>query len=88
MSRAPVGRCVNHIITPSGNYMSQPKEQITITVPRGTRAWFRKVSKLGVTPEQVLRLGLTEAANFIARYQAAKNSEEQFSPEQPENQNQ
>jgi len=57
--------------------MSQPKEQITITVPRGTRAWFKKVAKLGITPEQILRLGLTEAGKFITEYQSAKNSEKQ-----------
>jgi len=63
------------------------QEQITITVPRGTRAWFKKVEKLGITPDQVLRLGLTEVANFISRHEAAKNSKNQSNPEQPENQN-
>ncbi len=74
-----------HIITsPIRPFMSQPKEQITLTVPRGTRAWFKKLSKLGITPEQVFRLGLTEAGNLISKYKAAKNSENQSTNETTE----
>jgi hypothetical protein len=53
------------------------QEQITITVPRGTRAWFKKVEKLGITPEDILRLGITEVGRFVERYQEAKNSKPQ-----------
>lgn len=83
MKNNPINQFGFHIITPAtSQYMSLPKEQITLTVPRGTRAWFRKLSKLGITPEQVFRLGLTEASNFISKYKTANNSEQQ-----PQNEN-
>ena len=58
--------------------MSQIKEQITMSVPRGTRAWLKKTEKLGITPEQILRLGITQVGEFISRNTTAKNSETQL----------
>jgi len=57
--------------------MSQLVEQLTITVPRGTRAWFKQAEKLGISPDQILRLGITQVGEFIKKHQSAKNSEKQ-----------
>jgi hypothetical protein len=60
-------------------------EQITLTVPRGTRAWLREAErKTGITPENILRLGITEVGRFVERYNAAKNSEPQSTSEKGE----
>lgn len=53
-------------------------EQITLTVPRGTRQWLRDVErKTDITPEDILRLGITEVGRIVERYQEAKNSKPQ-----------
>ena len=63
-------------------------EQITLTVPRGTRKWLREAErKTGITPEDILRLGITEVGKFIERYNAAKNSETQSTTEKGETEN-
>jgi hypothetical protein len=47
-------------------------------VPRGTRQWLRDVErKTDITPEDILRLGITEVGRFVERYQEAKNSKPQ-----------
>lgn len=52
-------------------------EQITLTVPRGVRAWFAKLKKAGITPEEVFRIGLARVGEMIAEQNTAKNSEQQ-----------
>jgi|GEM_PF-5945226 len=63
------------------------QEQVTIIVPRGTRKWLREIKrKTGITPKDILRLGVTEVGRFVETYNEAKNSEKQSNPEQQENQ--
>jgi hypothetical protein len=51
-------------------------EQLTFTVPRGTRKWLREIKrKTGITPEDILRLGVTKVGRFVEAFNEAKNSE-------------
>lgn len=59
------------------------QEQITLTVPRGTRAWINKLKKAGITPEQVFRIGIARVGEQIAEH-AAKTSESQSTTEKGE----
>ncbi len=74
---------VTLISNPGPAFQPMIHEQITLTVPRGTRAWINKLKKAGITPEQVFRIGIAKVGEQIAEH-AAKNSETQSTPEKGE----
>jgi hypothetical protein len=69
-------KSVTHVPIPTSKFQPMSLEQITLTVPRGTRAWINKLKKTGITPEQVFRIGIARVGEQIAEH-AAKNSESQ-----------
>lgn len=74
---------VTLVSNPGPTFQSMHHEQITLTVPRGTRAWINKLKKAGITPEQVFRIGIARVGEQIAEH-AAKNSETQSTTEKGE----
>lgn len=74
---------VTRISNPGPAFQPMIQEQITLTVPRGTRAWINKLKKAGITPEQVFRIGIARVGEQIAEH-AAKNSEPQSTTEKGE----
>ena len=74
---------VTLLSNPGQKFQHMIHEQITLTVPRGTRAWISKLKKAGITPEQVFRIGIARVGEQIAEH-AAKNSEAQSTPEKGE----
>lgn len=77
---------VTLVSNPSQTFQPMTQEQITLIVPRGTRAWISKLKKSGITPEQVFRIGIARVGEQIAEY-AAKNSEKHPTTEKGEKEN-
>lgn len=73
-------KAVTHVPVATSKFQPMSLEQITLTVPRGTRAWMHKLKKTGITPEQIFRIGIARVGEQIGEQiaeHAAKNSESQ-----------